>query len=323
MLLGHARGKVGDLVFSRSNGQQVIRSRASEVKNPRTAAQMIQRILLNTIAQAYSRMQEIADHSYQGVPTGAKTMAAFISENLNMLREELSNAPTLDVAYAVTQLGSQLVPLNPYIISKGTLSSPIYSATSQPTIIDFGPKLLERDWDITTVPDEEGALQMSAATFCDLFGVEIGDQLTFVHMDQPISGVNRFRFARVIVQPQNAQGEDLPDTAAFLTRSVGGDVTFANQNTKNENVAYLTQKGISGDYNNSLQVEFPEAGATAIIRSRKVNGVWERSTERFLIGGFTGDNAANRGDSLADALDALEDIDFDLINPFYLNNASK
>ena len=66
MLLGHARGKVGSLVFSRANGKQIVRSRAEVVKNPRTEQQMVQRIMLNTIAQAYSQMKAITDHSFQG-----------------------------------------------------------------------------------------------------------------------------------------------------------------------------------------------------------------------------------------------------------------
>ena len=87
MLLGHARGKVGSLVFSRANGKQIVRAKADVVANPQTEAQVIQRIMLNTVAQAYSKMASICDHSFQGVQKGAKSMSYFMKVNLNKLRQ--------------------------------------------------------------------------------------------------------------------------------------------------------------------------------------------------------------------------------------------
>ena len=62
MLLGKARGSVGDLTFSVLNSEQITRAKAKSVKNPRTDAQMIQRLLMSTTVHAYSGMQEIVDH---------------------------------------------------------------------------------------------------------------------------------------------------------------------------------------------------------------------------------------------------------------------
>ena len=67
MLLGQAVGSLGDITFSRVNGKQVIKSKPSVVKNPQTEAQLIQRILMNTVIQAYSKMSEICDHSFEGI----------------------------------------------------------------------------------------------------------------------------------------------------------------------------------------------------------------------------------------------------------------
>ena len=86
MLLGHARGKVGDLVFYRANGNQVTRAKAASVKNPKTALQTIQRMNFGTVSEAYKRMKSICDHSFEGVQYGQKSMSKFMSENLKRLR---------------------------------------------------------------------------------------------------------------------------------------------------------------------------------------------------------------------------------------------
>lgn len=55
MLLGHARGKVGSLVFSRIKGQQTTRARNFNPTNPRTASQMYQRALFSDAVKFFTR----------------------------------------------------------------------------------------------------------------------------------------------------------------------------------------------------------------------------------------------------------------------------
>lgn len=97
-----ARGKVGDVVFSRLNGKQVSRVRNRNPRNPRTNAQLAQRAIMATIMQAYSAGKAIFDHSFQGESVGAKNMAKFMSTNAKVLRNlcssELSIVPTVSAA---------------------------------------------------------------------------------------------------------------------------------------------------------------------------------------------------------------------------------
>lgn len=99
---GMARGKVGDVVFSRLNGQQVSRVRNRNPRNPRTNAQLAQRAIMATIMQAYSAGKAIFDHSFQGESVGAKNMAKFMSTNAGVLRSlcasEMSIVPTESVS---------------------------------------------------------------------------------------------------------------------------------------------------------------------------------------------------------------------------------
>ena len=84
---GMGRGKVGDVVFSRLNGQQIARVRNRNPKNPRTNAQLYQRAIMATVMQAYSAGIAIFDHSFQGKEVGAQNQRRFMALNAKLLRE--------------------------------------------------------------------------------------------------------------------------------------------------------------------------------------------------------------------------------------------
>ena len=81
MLQGMARGKVGDVVFSRLGGEQIARVRNRHPKNPRTNAQLYQRAIMATVMQAYSAGKVIFDHAFQGREIGAGIQRRFMALN--------------------------------------------------------------------------------------------------------------------------------------------------------------------------------------------------------------------------------------------------
>lgn len=58
MLLGYARGKVGSLVFSRRKGEQITRPRNFSPANPRTLAQLSQRVKMYAPVKLYRQSME-------------------------------------------------------------------------------------------------------------------------------------------------------------------------------------------------------------------------------------------------------------------------
>lgn len=91
MLQGMARGKVGDVVFSRLNGEQIARVRNRNPKNPKTNAQLYQRAIMATVMQAYSAGRAIFDHSFEGFSVGEGNQRRFMSVNAKRLRASLAN----------------------------------------------------------------------------------------------------------------------------------------------------------------------------------------------------------------------------------------
>lgn len=110
---GLRRGSTKSLTFSVYNGKQVTKDRVTEVKNPRSSMQMEQRAFMASALKAYSAMKAICDHSREDVPYGQKTMNAFISDNINMLRARAKNVNLSEYKGNVV--------MNPWIISQGSL----------------------------------------------------------------------------------------------------------------------------------------------------------------------------------------------------------
>lgn len=117
MLLGQARGKVGSLVFSRVNGQQIIRSKAESVKNPRTESQNVQRAIFATINAFASAVRDVVDHSFQSVKEGQTSVNRFVSINTKRMREAYLAGSPVDLM----PKGEGLPYANAYRFSQGSL----------------------------------------------------------------------------------------------------------------------------------------------------------------------------------------------------------
>lgn len=115
MLLGQARGKVGDLVFSRLRGKQIVRSKAAEVANPRTYGQNVQRALFATATVAGKFMNDLVDHTFDSTVDGADDRNRFTSLNVAKLGTMLRNDDTVHI---LEKGGNAFAP-NAFIISEG------------------------------------------------------------------------------------------------------------------------------------------------------------------------------------------------------------
>lgn len=303
MLLGHARGKVGDIVFSRVNGQQVTRARAAVVKNPQTEPQMIQRIILNTVIQAYSRMAEITDHSFEGIQQGQASMNKFMRENMSRLRmfvaDYVAEAGTFEGCYAFSPKGQNLFVPNPYILSTGQLPQvdlASVSATAGATI---------------TIASA-GAIPTYEELIVSL-GLQRGDQLTFIGQELYTDGRAAFKFARVILDPREEDGTKADLDTPFLA---DGIVNKPSPRNEGANIVFTTvANALTFDLGENSQY-----GAAVIVSRQKSDGTWLRSNAALTL-------AESLPYALVGAMDLQEAIDYtlsggiDLESERYLNNA--
>lgn len=302
MFLGHARGKVGDVVFSRQNGEQVTRTRNRHPRNPQTPLQLLQRVILKTTGAAYSAFREICDHSFQGLGTGTPNQSRFMQRNVelfrNILAEVINSGDTetiLSDGHTNFNARNVMLPLvNPYLISEGTLPSIGYTLSAVEGELKF---------DIEPINAASESHIPSYKELVDGLNLQAGDQLTFIAIlhddtDDPntmAAAITGFEYARIIIDP--ASGDD---TTPFLSAAANGAVNSPNE--KNEgsvifdaitsgNLTNLRVKSINGY--TIAQNKTNAVIGVAIIVSRNVGGVWQRSTEKIQLfnmeGGHTWD----------------------------------
>lgn len=139
---GMAKGKIGDVVFSRLNGQQVSRVRNRAPRNPKTNAQLYQRAVMATIMQAYSAGKEIFDHSFQGKAVGSACQQYFMSINAKKLRATIANevnnnVPLNDQVGRVVWPGANACVPGQYIIAEGTYDQALLTESISSGMIGY------------------------------------------------------------------------------------------------------------------------------------------------------------------------------------------
>lgn len=181
LLLGQGRGKLGDIVLYRQNGQQMSRPRTRVVKNPRTSGQQIQRMIQATIAYGYAGLKTIVDHSFEGVQYGQRSMSYFMKRNMDDLRARViaeSNGAAQSAFYAIPNV--RVLYPNEYVVSNGSLAP-----CPSPANITTGSK------EFYSV--DFGTISASSASFSlkkvmEFFNASAGDQLTFLFLNADQKG---------------------------------------------------------------------------------------------------------------------------------------
>lgn len=270
------------------------------VKNPKTNAQTVQRILMKVVVMAYTMLKDICNHSFEGFTNGLQCMNKFKKLNLKYLRERASTLQAL--GQSLSQF-FQFIPLqsekwSPYaiIISQGHLP--------------------EIDVAIDATQGHVAYVNSPSRTYADLintWGLQRGDQLTFVTV-QKRQGKYEVNYARIVLNPRNADGSGAPMT----TEIVNSEGEFPCSNWKNR-LNFSTFE-FDTDHFNFVLGRGGDVVAAGIIVSRKdKSGDWFRSNCQLVL------NEAGLGSDLCSLSKAVEmsyaAYDIDMESEFYLNNA--
>lgn len=170
MLLGYARGSVGDVTFAKIKGQQIARARNRNPHNPKTNKQSLQRAIFAAAVKFYTRgRQAFFRFAFEGKRSVESDYNAFMRENtrraMPVSREGFNN-----YAYPVVA---------PFIMSKGTLQPISTEVAEGKVLVSLGITAPE------TLPTTVGALSevlISSGAF------EAGDILTLVAVNSSYSG---------------------------------------------------------------------------------------------------------------------------------------
>ena len=309
MFLGMSRGSVGDVTFYRGRGQQLARARNRNPKNPRSSAQIIQRMILATASKAYSRLQSIVNHSFQGVTYGGESQSFFLSKAMERIRNYV--AASLEMYPASITNPSEYVGLAMpndlhesgvgLLISMGTIPSVSPNIQSKQEggetiqyVAGFGPV-------ISGIGEGDAP---SVSQVLTAFNAQVGDQITVIGL---IEGV--LHRSRYVI--------DMNATSAALAKgweNDGSSTAFDANKTEIDDLLMLGWDDGVNLMNTSSQKEIT---AAAVIVSREVNGTWQRSTQ-YLV-----PMAQDVGQNVQAFIDLwyLGTTQIGADSPYYLNNA--
>lgn len=249
MLLGYARGKVGDMVFARRAGEQITRPYNGRPKNPQTRSQMTQRIKWPNVIAFYRVARPFIEKGMQGRKLGQSGYNKFVS----------LNTPANDV-YLTKQMavggGSVIAP---YYLTNGSLGERSISAD-----LHTGIKFEVSDFDNMTLGDVSSSIVASNA------GLMMGDQISVVMFRQSSTDAGLASVPYLIAAYATFTLQQSEANFFQSVESAGG----LNFNTSPDRDSLIVT--------DALKNEYPDF-CVALIVSRIVDGKLEVSTSRCTV----------------------------------------
>lgn len=250
---GLRKGSTKSLTFSVLDGKQITKDRVYDVKNPRTEAQMRQRMLMTTVGAAYKMLKSIADHSFEGYSSGMQCMRQFNSRNLNRFKK--AAAAKGEVAFNEYKDGD-INPL-PFILASGSLPG-----------FDFK---LDATSNLEIVGEKDAADFTTAEGIYAALGVQRNDLITFctvIGEGSVSNGVYTYKAERFdIVRLYCDKSGSVAKAADAFTISTNNDRAAVSMST-------------SG---NAITIKSGVADFGAVIQSRKNDSGWLRSNAVMVV----------------------------------------
>ena len=259
---GKRRGSTKNFTFAVFNGKQVTKEKAEQVKNPRTLAQMRNRMILTTSSAAYAAMKEIVDHSFQGFVYGLQNMSRFQSVNNKLLRANLQ-AATSQFAYA--NYGDARVLPGAYVISEGSLA-PIPTAM-------FACAISAANSVAFTLQPGVTAAELTANAIISALGLQVGELATLCFLaDCGTEAGYKFGFIRLTVKAAGNVQLTAQNLTDYFTIESNAPVAITSV-ADGTAVITATIDGVQAD----------GGLCYGCIHSANENGSWKRSDTTMTI----------------------------------------
>ena len=258
------RGRIGADVYSigkdgKGTRQQVVRSLAEQVSNPRTESQMFGRMVMSTVMQAVSALQPIIDHSFDGLPKGQPSISEFIRTNYALVKADAIAHPTSGNGFGLNKYQEKGAKLGKYVVSKGSVARTTYLDAT-----DDGLSVYLGDGNKTV------------ADFLANASIDSEGYVTFVAIKADGTGVFARLSVKAGVDTSTVISAENLTTIFEVDANVTTTLSFASGSVK------LAVSGLGDNY------------ASNYIISRKENGAYVHSTAALILSGdasFTADVA--------------------------------
>lgn len=264
---GLRRGSTKTLTFSVFNGKQVTKDRVESVKNPRSLAQMVQRMCMATASAAYAQMKEIVDHSFEGVTYGLNNMSEFIRQNVKVIKAAANNPTGAEFAFNPYQ--DRNLYGGAFIMSAGS-ASPIPEGSTLTQVADADKVA------VVFGAEKEGVKPTANSLYASL-GISVGEMCTICFIaEDNTNATGVFGFVRLKAKAAGAVELTTQNYSTYF--DVESNLPIAPQNWMDGQATFQVTVPNVVD---GTSVEF------CAIHSVKANNGWLRSNAVMKVNNYT------------------------------------
>lgn len=269
-------GSVGKVVFRQVGTVNVASEKPATVTNPKTKAQQEQRMYFNTVIQAYNGLKDLCDHSFENFTGKSANQAEFMRENLILAKNSFVN-------FLIK--GAKAVMPNEYMISKGSLASPIINAA-----LGSGQNVFRIELTYLTPLSSADMAEVTVQQFYEALGIPVGSEIAFI-LSTVAAGDNAYKYNKQIMAYRTKTNTfrltldaSNPEAKVFTvnegTTSFNSAVLFAEGTNFTPVVASADENSFEVDLTlNGISEEHSTDQLTyGVVFSYKDSGKWKRST---------------------------------------------
>lgn len=252
-LFKKSKGSLGGVTFRGVNGQTVTSEKITKTTNPRTEAQMKQRVQLANLVSTYRLLQRSNLKGFQFKKKTQSDYNAFVANNINIVKCYLTKQ----------EAAAQACVPAPYLFSQGSLPSIVVSQDSGTSRYVTSISLASLDSIVSSTdvkPVDATIAQLSQCIIKDNAGWQEGDQLSYISFRQITDESSGFPYGSLYRSDIVLNFDD--------NRKVGDVIDSLGFDIFNHFLAHDASK---------IQ------GAFAWVHSRNVSGSLQVSTQRFIV----------------------------------------
>ena len=300
-IISKIAGSAGNITFRRLNGETVVSEKVTQIRNPRSEAQMRTRTRFTNIVAMYSGVRPLLRHGFENKPAGLSDYNMFVKVNMQRTPIYLTKQAVAGGACVATA----------YQISQGSLPAIVVTGTGQNGVTD----ILLGSLSITSATT---VAQFSTAVVQNNPDYRYGDQISFFLVKQKVNeetGIPycQFSAAKVILDAAN-ENKLYDETGsshgfASIDGKIGhsgndGDCAYAwVHSRKTDGKTLVSSQSLLSA--NTKEAEYKGDMAYNLSRSSYGNGI-----EAFLVpdgdsAGSTGGGNAGGGDNGGGGNDTL------------------
>ena len=196
-LIRKMSGSTGDFTFKQLNGQTVVSEKVTQVRNPRTSAQMQTRTRFTNIVSMYRGIRPLLNYGFENRPKNLSDYNMFVKVNMQQTPVYLTKQ----------QVAGGACVAAPYQITQGSLPAIVVTGTGQSGVTDIRLGSLDITSNTTVAQFSQKVVENNA-------DYRYGDQISFFLVKQKVNeetGIPYCQFSAAKVVLDAANEEKLAD----------------------------------------------------------------------------------------------------------------